>query len=108
MIRVFGVIYKKLVIAAFPLLAQIDISPLPNQNADPDKSIPDIVMIVFGIVGSVSLLMVVIGGTRYILSEGDPQAMSKAKGTVVYAILGLAITLAAFSIVTLVVRGVRV
>lgn len=87
----------------------IDISPLPNSSGGDAASIfkGSAFNIAFGVIGAVCLLMIVIGGIRYIFSEGDSNAMSKAKGTIVYALVGLAISLAAFSIVSFVVKGVK-
>ena len=58
----------------------IDISPLPHVATGDDK-VTAILTIVFTIIGALSLLMVTIGGLRYIASQGDPQAVAKAKGT---------------------------
>jgi len=88
----------------FLLLAQVDISPLPDGVAD-QNSISNILSIVFAITGSIALLMVVIGGLRYILAHGDSGAVASAKNTILYAIIGLVISLTAFSIVNLAVNG---
>lgn len=65
-----------------------------------------ILNVVIGIVAAISVLFVVIGGLRFILSEGDPQAASKARGTIIYAAVGLLIAIAAEAIVALVLRYV--
>jgi hypothetical protein len=41
------------------------------------------------VLGFVSLIMVIVGGFKYITSQGDPKAMSSAKNTITWAILGL-------------------
>lgn len=88
------------------LLAQVvNTAPLPHTSAN-WTTLTVILDIVFGITGSVSLLMIVIGGFRYVIAQGDPGSMSKAKNTIIYAIVGLIVTLVAFSIVTFVVKGV--
>ena len=62
-----------------------------------------ILNIVFSIVGALTLLFVVIGGVRYVISQGDPQNTAKAKNTIIYAAIGLAVTLLAATIVNYVV-----
>jgi hypothetical protein len=62
--------------------------------------------IVFGTMGAVALLVIVISGLRYVLAAGDPGKMSQAKMAILYALIGLAISLAAFSLVAFVVKGV--
>ena len=86
----------------------VDLSPLPNSNTGDPASIAvgRIFLIVMTILGAVSFLMVVIGGVRYILSEGSPESMSKAKGTIIYSLVGLVICMSAYAIVSLVVKGV--
>jgi len=51
------------------------------------------------ITGAISILMLVIGGLRYTVSGGDANAVSGAKNTIIYAIVGLIISIFAFSIV---------
>lgn len=59
-----------------------------------------ILQVAFAILGAVAVLFVVIGGLRYAISDGDPEDMSKAKNTIIYAIVGLVIVLFAEAIVT--------
>jgi hypothetical protein len=76
--------------------------PHPNQGS----AIPTALNIVFGISASIALLMVVIGGFRYVVSNGDPSGSASAKNTILYAIIGLIVVMAAYSIVAFVVNGV--
>lgn len=90
----------------FQKLAQtIDTSTLPKAEATSD-SLYNIFSVVIGTLASVALLIIVIAGLRYILSGGDPATMAKAKNAVLYAIIGLVVAMAAFSIVTFAVKGV--
>ncbi len=68
-----------------------------------EGTINNIVNIVFGIAGSLAVLFVVIGGMRYVISRGDPQATAQAKNTILYALIGLIVTIFAFSIVRFVI-----
>jgi len=56
--------------------------------------------------GIVCAIIIVIGGISYITSVGDPQKTAKAKNAIMYAIIGLAITLFAAAIVNVVVSAV--
>jgi hypothetical protein len=62
--------------------------------------------IVFGITASIAVLMIVIGGLRYVLAHGDPNGTAQARNTMIYAVVGLLVTMAAFAIVTFVVGWV--
>lgn len=66
----------------------------------------NILNVVIGIIAAISLLFVVIGGMRYVFSQGDPQGVSKAKSTIIYALIGLVVALMAQGLVALVVKVV--
>lgn len=85
--------------------AIIDTNPLPKPAAN-QGAIDSILNIVFAVTGSIALLMIVVGGFRYILAHGDSSAVTQAKNTILYAIIGLIVTLTAYSIVHFVIQGV--
>jgi len=58
------------------------------------------------IAGIVSFVFVIIGGIRYIASDGEPTRVKAAKQTLLYAIIGLIITLIAAAIAGFVIRQV--
>jgi len=58
------------------------------------------------VVGAVSVIMIIIGGFRYIISGGDSAGVSGAKNTILYALVGLVIVLFAQLIVKFVVSNV--
>lgn len=55
------------------------------------------------IVGAVAVIMVIVGGLRYVLSSGNPQATAGAKDTILYAIIGVIVAALAYAIVAFVV-----
>ena len=57
--------------------------------------------------GIVCAILVVLGGISYVTSSGEPSKVAKAKNTITYAAIGLAITLLAAAIVNLVVNAVN-
>ena len=56
------------------------------------------------IVGAVSVIMIIVGGLRYITSAGDSSKVSSAKSTILYAIVGLVIVVFAQTIVKYVIN----
>jgi len=88
-----------------PTGAVVDSNSLPQTPADAG-SVKTVLSIVFGIVGGLSLLFVTIGGLRYVISQGDPQAVSKAKNTILYALVGMVVAIAAEAIITFVIGKV--
>ena len=59
------------------------------------------------LVGAISVIMIVIGGLRYVLSSGDSKAAADAKNTILYAVVGLVVAIAAYAIVSFVVTKVK-
>lgn len=51
------------------------------------------------IVGAISVIMIIIGGLRYVLSGGDSANVSAAKNTILYAIVGIIVALLAYAAV---------
>jgi hypothetical protein len=66
--------------------------------------IKTIVNVLLFILGSVSVVMIVIGGMRYTISQGDSGAITSAKNTILYAVIGLIVAVSAYAIVNLVVE----
>jgi hypothetical protein len=91
------------------ILAQVSINEdklkIPKGQAD-SSTIAVALEIVFGILGSVAFLMIVLSGLRYTLSRGNSDQIAKAKNSIIYSAVGLVLAVLAFSIVRFVVRNV--
>ena len=57
------------------------------------------------IVGVIAVIVLIIGGIRYLISGGDSKKVTDAKNTVLYAIIGLIIALLSFAIVNFVISA---
>jgi hypothetical protein len=68
--------------------------------------IRDIVNILSVIVGIIAVIMIIVGGLKFITSGGDSNRVSSAKQTVIYAIIGLIIVALAQVIVRFVLNKV--
>lgn len=80
----------------------------PNQINVPKGSlgvsnIATILKIAFGVAGGIALIIVSIGGFKYVISQGNPQETAKAKNTILYALIGLIVCISAFSVVQFVI-----
>jgi hypothetical protein len=87
--------------SAFHLLAAIiDTSNFPKSSADKGTGVIDIILnIVFAFSASISVLIIVVCGFRYILARGDPNATAQAKNGILYSLVGLIVVMTAYSIV---------
>lgn len=90
----------------FAQITDLKLNGLPQTTAS-HSEVQVVLNIIIGIIAALSLLFITIGGFRYILSQGDPQGVAKAKGTVLYALIGLVIAIVAESIVAFVIQGVQ-
>jgi hypothetical protein len=50
------------------------------------------------VVGVASVIMLIVGGLRYVLSGGDPKNTQAAKDTILYAVVGIVVALLAYAI----------
>ena len=94
-----------LVSAACTNANAICLNSLPKTAAD-GSTVQTIIEIAIGITAALSVLFVAIGGLRYILSQGEPQAVSKAKSTIIYALIGVAVAVSAQILVIFIANGV--
>lgn len=83
------------------LLPNTDLPDVPADAA----SLQDILAIVFAIAGAIAFLIVIIAGFQFVISGGDPQKVSKARQTILYAVVGLVVCSAAFTLVKFVIGG---
>lgn len=65
-----------------------------------------IVNILLFIVGIIAVIMLIIGGIRYVVSGGDQTAVTAAKNTILYAIIGIIVAILAYAAVQFVVNGI--
>jgi cytochrome bd-type quinol oxidase subunit 2 len=75
-----------------------------SADSDIDKLIENIVNIFSVIVGVIAVVMIIIGGFRYVTSGGDSSNVTAAKNTIMYAIIGLIIVALAQIIVRFVLN----
>lgn len=73
---------------------------LPKTAAD-SSQIDTVIQIAIAILAALSVLMIVIAGFRFILGQGSPQEVAKARTTIIYAIVGLLLAFCAQALLTL-------
>jgi hypothetical protein len=92
------------------MVSQIVIPPedidVPRTGTPDSGDVTGLLQIVFGLAGSIAVLVIVIAGIMFILSQGDPQKSAKARNTIIYAGVGLGLMVSAFSIVSFIARAV--
>lgn len=71
-----------------------------------DSIVSTIVNILLFIVGALSVIMLIVGGLRYVISGGNSTAVTAAKNTILYAIVGLVIAFLAYAAVNFVINAI--
>ena len=51
------------------------------------------------IVGAIAVIMLIIGGLRYVISQGSKDGVEQAKNTILYAVIGIVVAILAYAIV---------
>ena len=55
------------------------------------------------IVGAIAVIMIIIGGLRYVISGGDATQVQAAKNTILYALVGIIIAILAYAAINFVI-----
>lgn len=61
-----------------------------------------VINFLFAAIGGVAVIMIAVGGVRYILASGDPKGTDSAKQTIQFAVIGLVVVLLAVLIVNVI------
>ena len=74
----------------------------PNNVGTLDAMITKVINVALGLIGTIAVVMIILGGYQYTTSAGDASKVTKAKNTILYGVIGLVIALLAFAIVNFV------
>ena len=71
-----------------------------------ESKVGDAINVVIYALGIVAVVMIVFAGQRYIVSQGDPTKVKKAKDMIMYSVIGLIVAILAYAIVNFVLKGI--
>lgn len=103
------VFFSPLVFAEGPVQSGADAAHGTNQptdilgNGGIFTKVTDILLYVVGIL---SVIMLILGGLRYVISGGNATAVTAAKNTILYAIVGLIVAILAYAIIHFVIGAI--
>jgi Type IV secretion system pilin len=78
---------------------------LPSADAN-GTQLNLLLAVVFGILAVVAVIFVVVGGIQFMTSGGNSEQTNKAKNTILYALIGLAVAVSAELIVNFVLSKI--
>ena len=76
-----------------------------NEPKSLELRIQDIINVVLFLLGAVAVIMIIVGGFKYVTSNGDSGAVSSAKNTIMFAVIGLVVAILAYAIVNFVITS---
>ena len=82
--------------------ARNDEQPENLFNGD-DSVFQTVTNVMLFLIGAISVVMLIYGGIRYTISQGDSTAVTNAKNTIMYAVIGIVVAILAYAIVNFVV-----
>lgn len=59
------------------------------------------------LVGAISVIMIIIGGLRYVVSMGNPKSVTAARDTILNALIGVVIAAMSFAIINFVINALN-
>lgn len=59
------------------------------------------------VVGIAAVIIMVVSGLRFVTSEGDAQAANKARNTVIYAAIGLVVSVLSYAIINFILDQLK-
>ncbi|MEA2088768.1 MAG: hypothetical protein U9O55_02940 [Patescibacteria group bacterium] len=68
--------------------------------------ISSVVSILLGFLGILAIIVILVGGFQWMLSGGNEEKVASARGMIIAGVIGLAIVLASFAIVTFVIGAI--
>jgi hypothetical protein len=84
--------------------ASTDAAVCKAQNTDNVSSMmKTIINILLFLIGTIAVIMIIVGGIRYTLSNGNASQVKEAKDTILYSVIGLIIAIMSYAIVNFVI-----
>lgn len=70
-----------------------------NELLGQDSVFSTVTNILLFLIGAIAVIMLIIGGIRYVVSGGDQAQVTSAKNTILYAIVGIVVAFLAYAAV---------
>ena len=82
-------------------------SKMAGGSTDIGQAVVTILNAVYLVVGIIAVTMIIIGGINILTSNGNPEKTGRGRRTILYGLIGLAITLLAFAITQFVLNALN-
>jgi len=78
-----------------------------NLFGGPDSAFQLIANTLIFLVGAVAVIMLIIGGFRYVTSQGSSEQIKQAKDTILYGIIGVIVAILSYAIVNFIASTLK-
>lgn len=88
---------------------QADAAKVVNNDGNKtfQQTMKQVISTLFVVLGMIAVIMIIIGGIRYATANGDQGAITSAKNTILYSVVGLVVAIMAFAIVNFVISAFK-
>lgn len=66
-----------------------------------------IIDILMWIIGAIAVIVIVVGGIKYVTSDGDAGKIKSAKDTILYAVIGIVVAILSYAIVNFILTNLK-
>ncbi len=77
-----------------------------SETGDISVDIRSIFNFIFGVMGIVAVIVIILGGFNFMTSTGDPGKVKKGKDTILWGVVGLLVVLFSFAIVNFILNAI--
>jgi len=93
------------------LLGAISLNPtdigLPNSTGSLSAAIANTIKLLMILIGSLSVIFIIIGGLQMVGSNGDPKNFARGRETVLYSVVGIVVAVSAYAIVSFIGNSIK-
>ena len=79
--------------------------PKSGGEGEIQDRVKNVLRAVYAWIGIIAVVVIVISGIKYMTSQGNPDAVKKAKSGILYAVIGIIVVLAAFAITEVIISA---
>jgi hypothetical protein len=80
---------------------------VPKSTGTVSEGLANITQVAMGLVGALAVIALIVGGIQLALSAGDAKRYQQARETILYAVVGIAVAIAAYAIVGFIADSVK-
>jgi len=104
-ISIFTIAIAQKTLASAPTDLQQGVKDVPPAGAGTNLPtlITNVVNTLLYIIGIAAVIMLIVGGMQYVMSQGNESSVKNAKNTILYAIIGVVIAVIAYAVVNFVI-----